>query len=104
MAEVVNVGEPAPQGKAVPPNQRTTLPYLTKFERARILGTRAYQLSMGAPAKVEVPGSGGPLDPLVIARKELDMGLIPIIVRRNLPDGSYEDWKLSELLQSVGNV
>ena len=37
------------RGKAVPKDQRTTTPYMTKYERARILGTRALQISMNAP-------------------------------------------------------
>jgi len=61
---------------------------MTKYERARILGTRALQISMNAPVMVELAGE---TDPLVIALKELKAGKIPIIVRRYLPDESYED-------------
>ncbi len=77
------------------PSKRTTTPYMTKYERARILGTRALQISMGAPVMVELDGE---TDPLNIAMKELTEKKIPIIVRRYLPDGSHEDWKLEELL------
>ncbi|EES99463.1 DNA-directed RNA polymerase I/ II/ and III/ subunit 6/II RPB6 [Giardia duodenalis assemblage B] len=79
------------------PDKRITPRYLTKFEQARILGTRAYQLSMGAPAHITITDKGGHLDPLVLARRELANNAIPIIIRRHLPDGTYEDWKLSEL-------
>eukprot|EP00123_Amoebidium_parasiticum_P006017 comp17073_c0_seq1/m.15818 comp17073_c0_seq1/g.15818 ORF comp17073_c0_seq1/g.15818 comp17073_c0_seq1/m.15818 type:complete len:135 (-) comp17073_c0_seq1:214-618(-) len=75
--------------------QRTTTPYMTKYERARVLGTRALQISMNAPIMVEL---GGETDPLQIAMKELKEHKIPIIVRRYLPDGSYEDWTCEELL------
>ena len=61
---------------------------MTKYERARILGTRALQISMNAPVMVELAGE---TDPLAIALKELKAEKIPIIVRRYLPDGSYED-------------
>lgn len=74
---------------------RTTTRYMTKYERARILGTRALQLSMGAPPTVEV---GTLTDPLDIAMKELQAKKVPIIVRRYLPDRSYEDWKVAELI------
>mmetsp|Transcript_22937 Transcript_22937/g.54340 ORF Transcript_22937/g.54340 Transcript_22937/m.54340 type:complete len:139 (+) Transcript_22937:172-588(+) len=74
---------------------RTTTRYMTKYERARILGTRALQLSMNAPPTVEV---GALTDPLDIAMKELQAKKVPIIVRRYLPDRSYEDWKVSELI------
>jgi len=49
---------------------------------------------MGAPVMVEL---GGETDPLDIAMKELKAKRIPIIIRRYLPDGSYEDWTLDEL-------
>ena len=78
----------------MPATKRTTTPYMTKYERARILGTRALQISMNAPLMVELEGE---TDPLQIALKELSKGLIPLIVRRYLPDGSYEDWTVSEL-------
>lgn len=61
---------------------------------ARLLGTRALQLSMGAPPMVEIMGE---TDPLAIAKKELQEKKIPITIRRFLPDGSFEDWTLQEL-------
>jgi len=74
--------------------KRTTTPYLTKYERARVLGTRALQISMNAPVMVELDGE---TDPLHIAMKELKERKIPLIIRRFLPDGSYEDWPINEL-------
>lgn len=74
---------------------RTTTPYLTKYERARVLGTRALQIAMCAPVMVELEGE---TDPLQIAMKELKQRKIPIIIRRYLPDGSYEDWGIDELI------
>lgn len=74
---------------------RITTRYLTKYERARILGTRALQLSMNAPPMVELEGE---TDPLQIAMKELRERKIPLVIRRFLPDGSYEDWSLDELI------
>ena len=64
-----------------------TTRFLTKYERARVLGIRALQISMGAPVKVELDGE---TDPLIIASKELREKKIPIVIRRNLPDGSFE--------------
>lgn len=52
---------------------------LTRFERARIVGARALQISMGAPILVEVDGL---VDPVDIAELELKEGVIPITVRR----------------------
>lgn len=76
-------------------SDRITSPYMTKYERARVLGTRALQISMNAPVMVELEGE---TDPLQIAMKELKAKKIPIVVRRYLPDGSYEDWGIDELI------
>uniref|UniRef100_A0A0X3PWI8 RPB6 homolog n=1 Tax=Schistocephalus solidus TaxID=70667 RepID=A0A0X3PWI8_SCHSO len=98
----VTSGEPArlQQGVSMPAgpvekSKRITTPYLTKYERARVLGARALQLSMSAPVMVELSGER---DPLKIAEKELRANKIPIIIRRYLPDGSFEDWNLDELI------
>ena len=70
---------------------------LTRFERARIVGARALQIAMGAPIIIEVPKArGGPID---IALLELDSGILPITIRRTLPDGTYQDIPLKWLLQ-----
>ncbi|KAL1871364.1 subunit common to RNA polymerases I, II, and III [Diaporthe australafricana] len=82
--------------KKIPTDQRTTTPYMTKYEKARILGTRALQISMNAPVLVDLEGE---TDPLQIAIKELREKKVPLIVRRYMPDGYYEDWTCEELLQ-----
>ncbi|XP_075485537.1 DNA-directed RNA polymerases II, IV and V subunit 6A-like [Primulina tabacum] len=74
---------------------RKTSKYMTKYERARILGTRALQISMNAPVMVELEGE---TDPLEIAMKELRQRKVPFTIRRYLPDGSYEDWGVNELI------
>uniref|UniRef100_H9GM50 DNA-directed RNA polymerases I, II, and III subunit RPABC2 n=1 Tax=Anolis carolinensis TaxID=28377 RepID=H9GM50_ANOCA len=85
-----------PSGERQQANQkRITTPYMTKYERARVLGTRALQIAMCAPVMVELEGE---TDPLLIAMKELKARKIPIIIRRYLPDGSYEDWGVDELI------
>ncbi|KAI5961139.1 hypothetical protein CANMA_003913 [Candida margitis] len=80
---------------AIPKDERTTTPYMTKYERARILGTRALQISLNAPVLVDIEGE---TDPLQIAMKELSQRKIPLVIRRYLPDGSYEDWGCDELI------
>jgi len=82
--------------KKIPNDQRSTTPFMTKYEKARILGTRALQISMNAPVLVDLEGE---TDPLQIAIKELKEKKIPLIVRRYMPDGYYEDWTCEELLQ-----
>jgi len=76
-------------------DNRTTLPYLTKFEKARILGARSLQISMGAPLMVECNSE---TDALELAAKELKERKIPITIRRYLPVGKYEDWRIEELI------
>ncbi|EAU92762.2 subunit common to RNA polymerase I [Coprinopsis cinerea okayama7 len=83
------------QAERQPNKVRVTTPYLTKYERARILGTRALQISMNAPVLVPLDGE---TDALQIAIKELSQRKIPLIIRRYLPDGSFEDWSVSELI------
>ena len=82
-------------GQAVAVEDRITSKYMTTYERARVLGTRALQISLNAPVMVEIAGETGPLK---IAQKELRERKIPIIVRRFLPDGSFEDWSINELV------
>ncbi|KAL7480142.1 hypothetical protein ACHAW6_005847 [Cyclotella cf. meneghiniana] len=81
--------------KSGAPQERITTRYLTKYERARVLGTRALQISMNAPVMVDLEGE---TDPLKIAQKELRERKIPIVIRRYLPDGSFEDWGIDELI------
>eukprot|EP00800_Vazella_pourtalesii_P006721 TRINITY_DN18810_c0_g1_i1.p1 TRINITY_DN18810_c0_g1~~TRINITY_DN18810_c0_g1_i1.p1 ORF type:complete len:135 (+),score=38.98 TRINITY_DN18810_c0_g1_i1:61-465(+) len=98
--EIGNLGDDsidvlqAAQGP-IDPSQRITTPFMTKYERARVLGTRALQISMGAPVMVDLDGE---TDPLKIATMELNEKKIPMIVRRYMPDGSHEDWKIEELM------
>lgn len=80
---------------AIPREERTTTPYMTKYERARVLGTRALQISMNAPILVDIENA---TDPLQIAMKELQQKKIPLVIRRYLPDGSFEDWGCDELI------
>ncbi len=75
---------------AVPGNDRmprTSLPKpgteYTRFERARILGARALQISLGAPLLIEVEPTL--VDPVEIAEREFAAGVIPITVRRSPP-------------------
>ena len=72
-------------------------PKLTRFERARIVGARALQISMGAPILIEPETLSSPID---IALKELETGILPITVRRTLPDGVYQDIPLKWLLDT----
>ena len=72
-------------------------PKVTRFEKARIVGARALQISMGAPILIEI--SEGISSPIDIALKELELGILPMTIRRTLPDGAYQDIALKWLLK-----
>ena len=74
---------------------KKSIPYLTKFERARIIGTRLQQLAYGAKPRVNTKGLNSIQE---IVEKELDERKILFIIRRPMPDGTYEDWKLEEFI------
>ncbi len=69
--------------------------FLTRYEKARIIGARALQVSLGAPILTDI--SGMELDSMKIAEKELLSGILPLTVRRTLPSGKYQDIPLSWL-------
>jgi DNA-directed RNA polymerase I, II, and III subunit RPABC2 len=72
-----------------------TIPYLTKYERARILGQRAKQINSGATVFIKVPENV--IDGYLIAELELKEKRIPFIIRRPLPNGGSEYWSVRDL-------
>jgi DNA-directed RNA polymerase I, II, and III subunit RPABC2 len=73
----------------------TTISFLTKYERARILGVRAKQLNNGSDPFITLPTNI--IDGPVIALMELKAKKIPFIIRRPLPNGGSEYWKVNDL-------
>jgi len=72
-----------------------TLPYLTKYEKARVIGQRAKQIETGAKPLVKVPENI--IDGYVIAELELREKKIPFIIKRPIPGGAFEYWHLKDL-------
>jgi DNA-directed RNA polymerase I, II, and III subunit RPABC2 len=72
-----------------------TLPIVTRYERARVLGERAKQIDAGAPVFIEIEESM--IDGYLIALKEFEAKKIPFIIQRPLPNGACEYWRLSDL-------
>jgi DNA-directed RNA polymerase subunit K/omega len=72
-----------------------TLPYLTKYEKARVLGQRAKQIEVGSKPFVKVPENI--IDGYVIAELELREKKIPFIIKRPIPSGAFEYWHLRDL-------
>ena len=69
-------------------------PILTRFEKARIMGARALQLSLGAPVFIEIPKNA--TTSLEIAMEELKQRMIPIVIKRTLPNGDYQNIPLDK--------
>ena len=76
--------------------QHRTYPFLTNFERTKIIGLRANQISRGSVPFVHVPKHI--TDVRDIARLELEQKRLPYIIKRPLPNGTYEYWRLADLL------
>ena len=72
-----------------------TLPFLTKYERTRILGQRASQINSGA--KPFIPVKADVIDGYLIAEEELNLKKIPFIIKRPMPNGGFEYWRVSDL-------
>lgn len=81
-------------GNIVDPLHRTQ-PFITKFEKARVLGERAKQINAGASPMVTVDEEI--IDGYLIALKEYEERKIPFILRRPLPSGGCEYWRFSDL-------
>jgi len=69
---------------------------LTRFERARIIGARALQVSLGAPILVELATTVS--DPIDISLAELKGKVLPMTLRRALPDKTHQDIPLLSLM------
>jgi DNA-directed RNA polymerase I, II, and III subunit RPABC2 len=84
-----------PGGSKLDPNHRT-YPFLTIYERTKIIGLRANQISRGAVPFITVPPQV--TDVKDIARLELEQKRLPFIIKRPLPNGTFEYWRLADLL------
>ena len=69
-------------------------PTLTRFEKARIMGARALQLSLGAPLFIPIPKNA--ITSLEIAMDELKQKVIPIVIKRTLPNQDYQNISIDE--------
>ena len=78
--------------------EKKTVPYLTKFEKAKIIGLRLQQLAYNAEPKVDTTNLN---DINEIVKEELKQKKLPFIIRRGLPNGTYEDWNIEEFLDII---
>jgi DNA-directed RNA polymerase I, II, and III subunit RPABC2 len=84
-----------PGGSKADSNHRT-YPFLTNYERTKIIGLRANQISKGSVPFIVVPPHI--TDVRDIARLELEQKRLPYLIKRPLPNGTFEYWRLMDLL------
>ena len=80
--------------KRIPDDERISLPYLTKYEKVNLIGTRAKQISDGSDIYVISKNVKTAVD---ISKLELEYKRQPFKIKRTMPDGRYEIWSLNEL-------
>ena len=81
-------------GMIVDPMHRT-LPFVTRYERARVIGERAKQINSGSMPFIPIDATL--IDGYLIALQEFEQKKIPFIIRRPLPSGNSEYWRLTDL-------
>lgn len=79
------------------PSKNKTKNILTKYERVKIIGLRSEQLQRGADPYVEIDNKKE-FNPREIAIEELKQNKLPFMIRRPLPDGSFEHWRLDDMI------
>lgn len=70
--------------------------FLTRYEKARIVGARALQISFGAPILIDKPTDM--IDPIKIAQVELRAKILPLTIRRENPSEEYQDIPINKLI------
>jgi DNA-directed RNA polymerase subunit K/omega len=70
--------------------------FLTRYEKARIVGARALQLSFGAPLLIEKPIDI--IDPIKLALLELKAKILPLTIKRDNPNGESQDIPINKLI------
>ena len=75
--------------------KKKTLPYINKYEKAKIFGIRAQQLANGMQPMVPIHDK---INIREIVTAEYKQKKLPLILRRYLPDSSYEDWRVSDFV------
>jgi DNA-directed RNA polymerase subunit K len=73
---------------------------ITKFEKAKVIGTRAQQISQGSKILIKTKKS----DPIEIAKKEYQKGLIPLVIERGMPDGTVIKIRMKPKLKTTNKI
>jgi len=82
------------------PNKNVTNPVMTKYERAIVLGQRIEQLARGSQPFIDISvlSAHEPLSSELIAEKELLERKLPFVVKRTLPNGKPEYWRIQDMI------
>lgn len=95
--EQVDINEETPEIiNRVPDNERITYSKLTKYEKTAIISARAEQIARGAKIYVQIPKDI--IDPIEIAKLEIEARKTPFIIRRMRGKKKYEEFKITELI------
>ena len=82
--------------KLLSEQKKISMPFLTKYEKARLLGIRIKQLTSGSLPLIDTTGFTNFID---IAEEELKQKKTPLIIKRRMPNNKYEYWRISDLIQ-----
>ena len=87
--------------KTYDPRKNSTNPVITKYERAIVLGQRIEQLARGSQPFIDVSSidnGGSPMSSENIAEKELLERKLPFVIKRTLPNGKSEYWRIEDMI------
>ena len=96
--EEIDVQNKSNKSKKINDEDRITINKLTKYEKAKIICARSQQIENGSKIMLKYDGDINKLLSIQIAELELQNKVIPILIKRYLPNGDYEIWKISELI------
>ena len=82
--------------KIINDEKKITMPFLSKYEKARVIGLRTQQLASGSKPLINTKGLNSNLE---IAEEELKQKKIPFIIKRRLPNNKFEHWNINSLIQ-----
>ena len=96
--EEIDIQNKTKKSKRINDDDRITINRLTKYEKTKIICARSQQIENGSKIMLKYNGDINKLLSIEIAELELQNKVIPILIKRFLPNGDYEIWKISELL------
>lgn len=78
------------------PKKNTSKNFLNKYERVKLIGIRAEQLQRGAIPMVDFDAEN--FNAIEISKRELEQRKMPFMIKRTLPDNTFEYWRLKDMV------